>query len=160
YLKRMPLTTFRTQHRGGKGVSGGRTREDDDFIEHFFVASTHDYLLCFTDHGQCYQLRVFEIPEASRTSPGRALANILSLKPEEQITSLIPVSSFEADRYLLMATRQGVVKKTALEEYKRPRQGGLIGIKLDEGDTLINVALTKPGDQVVLCTRLGMAIRF
>jgi DNA gyrase subunit A len=160
YLKRMPLTTFRTQHRGGKGVSGGRTREDDDFIEHFFVASTHDYLLCFTNHGQCYQLRVFEIPEASRTSPGRALANILSLKPEEQITSLIPVGSFEADRYLLMATRQGVVKKTALEEYQRPRQGGLIGIKLDEGDTLINVALTTPGDQVVLCTRHGMAIRF
>jgi DNA gyrase subunit A len=162
YIKRLPLTTYRSQHRGGKGVSGGATRDDDDFIEHFFVASTHAYLLCFTNRGQLYWLRVFDIPEGSRTGMGRAIANVLSLKPEEKITSVIPVRRFEAgsDQSLIMATRRGLVKKTALQEYSRPRAGGIIGVGLKEGDTLIDVALTKPGDEVVLCTRKGMAIRF
>jgi DNA gyrase subunit A len=159
YIKRLSLDTYRTQHRGGKGVSGGVAREDD-FVEHFFVSSTHAYLLCFTNHGQLYWLRVFDIPEQSRTATGRSIANVLSLKPEERITSLIPVRSFTAEGSLIMATRRGVVKKTALEAYNRPRAGGIIGISLDEGDTLIDVALTKPGDEVVLCTRRGMAIRF
>jgi DNA gyrase subunit A len=159
YIKRLSLNTYRTQHRGGKGVSGGVAREDD-FVEHFFVSSTHAYLLCFTNHGQLYWLRVFDIPEQSRTATGRSIANVLSLKPEERITSLIPVRSFAAGGHLIMATRRGVVKKTALEEYNRPRAGGIIGINLDDGDTLIDVALTKPGDEVVLCTRRGMAIRF
>src|SRR5262249_28034119 len=122
--------------------------------------STHAYLLCFTNHGQLYWLKVLDIPEMSRTSAGRAIANVLSLKPEEQITSVIPVRKFEDNKYLLMATRRGLVKKTALSEYSRPKQGGIIGINLEEGDTLIRVALTQPGDQVVLCTRQGMAIRF
>jgi DNA gyrase subunit A len=159
YIKRLPLNTYRSQHRGGKGVSGGATREDD-FIQHFFVASTHAYLLCFTNRGQLYWLKVHGIPQMSRTSTGRALANVLSLKAEEKITSVIPVRRFDADRYLLMATRRGVVKKTALAEYSRPKQGGIIGISLDEGDTLIDVALTQPGDEIVLSTRHGMAIRF
>jgi DNA gyrase subunit A len=159
YIKRLPLNTYRTQHRGGKGVSGGGAREDD-FIEHFFVASTHAYLLCFTNRGQLYWLKVHAIPEMSRTSGGRALANVLSLKPEEKITSVIPVRRFTEDRYLLMATRRGLVKKTALEEYSRPKQGGIIGISLEEGDTLIDVALVQAGDQAVLSTRQGMAIRF
>jgi DNA gyrase subunit A len=159
YIKRLPLTTYRTQHRGGKGVSGGATREDD-FIEHFFVASTHAYLLCFTNRGQLYWIKVYDIPAGSRTSTGRAIANVLSLKPEEKITSLIPVRRFDAGGHLIMATRRGLVKKTALEEYSRPRSGGIIGISLDEGDTLIDVALTQPGDEVLLCTRNGMAIRF
>jgi DNA gyrase subunit A len=159
YIKRLPLNTYRSQHRGGKGVSGGATREDD-FIEHFFVASTHTYLLCFTNRGQLYWLKVHGIPQMSRTSTGRALANVLSLKPEEKITSVIPVRRFDADHYLLMATRRGVVKKTALQEYSRPRAGGIIGINLDDGDTLIGVALTQPGDEIVLSTRKGMAIRF
>jgi DNA gyrase subunit A len=159
YIKRLPLNTYRTQHRGGKGVSGGATREDD-FIEHFFVASTHAYLLCFTNRGQLYWIKVYDIPQGSRTSSGRAIANVLSLKPEEKITSLIPVRRFDAGGHLIMATRRGLVKKTALEEYSRPKSGGIIGISLDEGDTLIDVALTKPGDEVVLCTRKGMAIRF
>lgn len=159
YIKRLPLNTYRSQHRGGKGVSGGGPR-DDDFIEHFFVASTHAYLLCFTNHGQLYWLRVFNIPELGRTSAGRAIANVLSLKPEEKITSLIPVREFDDTRNLLMATRKGVVKKTPLIDYSRPKQGGIIGINLDEGDTLIGVVLTQPGDEVVLSTRLGMAIRF
>jgi DNA gyrase subunit A len=159
YIKRLPLNTYRSQHRGGKGVSGGGPR-DDDFVEHFFVASTHAYLLCFTNHGQLYWLRVFSIPELGRTSPGRAIANVLSLKPEEKITSVIPVREFDETRKLLMATRNGVVKKTPLVDYSRPKQGGIIGINLDEGDTLIGVVLTQPGDEVILSTKLGMAIRF
>ncbi len=159
YIKRLPSNTYRTQHRGGKGVSGGATREDD-FIEHFFVASTHAYLLCFTNRGQLYWIKVYDIPAGSRTSTGRAIANVLSLKPEEKITSMIPVRRFDAGGHLILATRRGLVKKTTLEEYSRPRAGGIIGISLDEGDTLIGVVLTHPGDEVVLCTRHGMAIRF
>ncbi|MBV9122971.1 MAG: DNA gyrase subunit A, partial [Planctomycetes bacterium] len=159
YIKRLPLNTYRSQHRGGKGVSGGGAREDD-FIEHFFVASTHAYLLCFTNHGQLYWLKVYDIPQMSRTSTGRSIANVLSLKPEEKITSLIPVRRFEDNAYLMMATQRGLVKKTALQEYSRPKSGGIIGISLEEGDTLIDVALTRPGDEVVLSTRRGMAIRF
>jgi DNA gyrase subunit A len=159
YIKRLPLNTYRSQHRGGRGVSGAAAREDD-FIEHFFVASTHAYLLCFTNRGQMYWLKVYDIPQMSRTSPGRAIANVLSLKEEEKITSVIPVRRFDSERHLLMATRRGLVKKTALHEYSRPKQGGIIGISLDEGDTLIEVVLTQPGDEVVLSTRHGMAIRF
>ncbi len=159
YIKRLPLNTYRTQHRGGKGVSGGATR-DDDFIEHFFVASTHAHLLCFTNRGQVYWLRVYDIPEGSRTAAGRAIANVLSLKSEEKITGIVPVRHFDGERHLIMATRRGLVKKTALAEYSRPKAGGIIGISLEEGDTLIDVALTQPGDEVVLCTQRGMAIRF
>jgi DNA gyrase subunit A len=158
YVKRMPLNTYRTQHRGGKGVAGG-VREDD-FPEHFFVASTHAYMLCFTNRGQLYWLRVFDVPLATRTSAGRALANVLSLRPEEKISSVIPVKDFGGDSCLLMATRRGVVKKTPLVDYSRPKQGGIIGISIDEGDALIGVAPVRPGDEVVLSTRLGMAIRF
>jgi DNA gyrase subunit A len=159
YIKRLPLNTYRSQHRGGKGVSGGGPREDD-FVEHFFVASTHAYLLCFTNRGQVYWLKVYDIPQMSRTSQGRSIANVLALKAEEKISSVIPVRRFAEDRHLLMATRRGLVKKTALEEYSRPRSGGIIGINLEEGDALIGVALTQPGDEVVLSTRQGMAIRF
>jgi DNA gyrase subunit A len=165
YIKRLPLNTYRSQHRGGRGVSGGSTR-DDDFVEHFFVCSTHAYLLCFTNRGQLYWLRVFNIPEGSRTATGRSIANVLSLKAEERISSLIPVRNLDAEHsiaegeHLLMATRRGLVKKTALADYSRPRTGGVIGISLDEGDDLIGVALVRPGDEVLLCTRNGMAIRF
>ena len=159
YIKRLPLNTYRTQKRGGRGVSGGQTR-DDDFIEHFFVASTHEYLLCFTNRGQLYWLRVYEVPEQSRTAQGRALANVLKLKEDEKITSLIPVRTFDDEHYLLMATRRGLVKKTALAEYSRIKAGGIIGISLDDGDTLIGVVVTRTGDEVVLSTRKGMSIRF
>jgi DNA gyrase subunit A len=159
YIKRLPLNTYRSQHRGGKGVSGGAAREDD-FVEHFFVASTHAYLLCFTNQGQVYWLKVYEIPQMGRTSSGRSIANVLSLRPEEKITSVIPVRRFDADHHLLMATRRGLVKKSDLEDYSRPKRGGIIGINLEEGDTLIDVVMTQPGDEVVLSTRNGMAIRF
>lgn len=159
YIKRLPLNTYRSQHRGGKGVTGAAAKEDD-FIEHFFVASTHAYLLCFTNHGQMYWLKVYDLPQMGRTSPGRAIANVLSLKAEEKITSVIPMRRFEENRYLLMGTKRGIVKKTSLMEYSRPKSGGIIGISLDEGDTLIDVVLTQPGDEVMLSTRQGMAIRF
>jgi DNA gyrase subunit A len=158
FIKRMPVDTYRVQNRGGKGVQGG-TREND-FIEHLFVASTKAFLLCFTDKGQCYWLKVYRIPAATRTSAGRSLANVLALKPDEKIESVIPIRQFEEGAFLLMATRAGYVKKTELMDYSRPRTGGIIGISLDDGDRLIDVCLTKPGDEVVLSTRQGMAIRF
>ncbi|HEX3147060.1 MAG TPA: DNA gyrase subunit A [Gemmataceae bacterium] len=158
YIKRMPPATFRTQHRGGRGVQGG-TREED-FVEHFFVASTHAYLLCFTTTGQCHWLKVYDIPEAARTSGGRSIANVLTLKAEEKIEGVIPVRHFEENTFLLMATKKGLIKKTELTEYSRPRQGGVIGISLEDGDALIDVALVRPGDEVVLSSRNGMAIRF
>ena len=158
FIKRLPIETYRVQGRGGKGVQGGL--RDNDFIEHFFIASTKSYLLCFTDKGQCYWLKVYRIPEASRTSTGRSIANVLQLKDDEKIASVIPVREFTENTFLMMATRAGIVKKTGLMEYSRPRQGGIIGINLEEGDKLIDVCLTKPGDEVVLNTRNGMAIRF
>ncbi len=159
YIKRLPLSTYRTQHRGGKGVSGGDTREDD-FIEHFYVSSTHAFLLCFTDRGQLYWLKVYDIPQMSRTSAGRSIANVLSLKEGEKISSVIPVRRFEAESCLMMVTKNGLVKKTSLDKYSRPKSGGIIGIALEDGDALVSVVLTRPGDEVVLATRLGMAIRF
>ncbi len=159
YIKRLPLNTYRTQHRGGKGVSGGDTREDD-FVEQFYVSSTHAYLLCFTDRGQLYWLKVYDIPQMSRTSAGRSIANVLSLKEGEKISSVIPVRRFEANNYLMMATKNGLVKKTSLEQYDKPRSGGIIGIALEEGDALVSVVSVKEGDEIVLATKLGMAIRF
>ncbi len=159
YIKRLPSNTYRSQKRGGRGIMGGQTREDD-FIEHFFTASTHAYLLFFTNFGQVYWLKVYDIPQMSRTSSGRALPNVISLKPDEKVSAVIPVRRFEPDRYLLIATKRGLVKKTALELYSRPRAGGIIGINLEEGDSLINAVLVGAGDEVVLATKQGMAIRF
>ena len=158
FMKRMPLTEYRVQGRGGKGVQGGLREED--FVEHFFVASTKAYLLCFTNKGQLYWLKVYKIPQAHRTSAGRSMAHVLSLKPEEKITSIVPVREFSEGHRLMMATRQGTVKKTELMAYSNVRAGGVIGLTLDEGDELIDVALTKPGDEIILSTQKGMAIRF
>jgi len=158
FLKRMKLDTFRTQNRGGKGVSGG-TR-DNDFIEHFFTTTLKSYLLCFTDRGQVYWLKVYRIPEANRTSAGRSIANVLQLRADEKLSSVIPVREFTEGHHLLMATRNGLVKKTSLTDYSRVRSNGIIGINLEDGDSLIGVALTKPGDEIILSTKNGMAIRF
>ena len=158
FVKRMPVDTYRVQGRGGKGVKGGL--KDDDFVEHFFTATTKSYLLIFTDKGQCYWLKVYRVPQANRDSAGRSIANVLSLKPDEKIAGVIAVRQFEEGAFLLMATRQGLVKKTGLMEYSRPRQGGIIGINLEDGDALIDVVLCRPGDEVVLSSRQGMAIRF
>lgn len=158
FVKRMPVGEYRVQNRGGKGVQGGL--RENDFVEHFFTASTKDYLLCFTDKGQVYWLKVYQIPNAARTSPGRSIANVLSLKPEEKLSGIIPVREFAEGVYLLTATRKGLVKKTKLTEYSRPRSGGIIGMALEDDDKLIGVVLTRAGDEVVLSTRNGMAIRF
>jgi DNA gyrase subunit A len=159
YMKRMPMDTYRTQARGGRGVTGGDTREDD-FIEHLFIASTHDHILFFSDRGKVYWLKVYRIPEFGRTSRGRAVANLLELDKDEKISSVIPVSDFGGDRYLFQATANGVVKKSPLKAYSRPMKTGIIALRLDEGDELIGVRLTDGDEEMMLATANGMAIRF
>jgi DNA gyrase subunit A len=159
YIKRMPIDTYRTQGRGGKGVIGSDTNEGD-FLEHLFVASTHDYLLCFTSGGICHWLKVYNVPAMSRQSKGRNIVNLLQLDKDEKITSIINVRQFDDQRQLFMATQKGVVKKTVLSAYGNPRSNGVIALKLDEDDVLIGVAITRGNDEMILATRNGMAIRF
>jgi len=158
YIKRQPVTSYRRQRRGGKGITGAEHKEGD-FTEHLFVASTHDYILFFTDRGRVYWLKVYDIPELGRMSKGRALVNLLALQAGESITSFVPARDFsEGD--LLMATAQGTVKRTALSAFSRPLRTGIIAIKLDKGDKLIGVRQVFKGQQVLLATRNGMAVRF
>ena len=159
YIKRLPPSTYRAQNRGGRGIAATNTKEGD-FLEHMFVALTHDYILFFTDHGKVYWLKVYDLPMATRTSGGRAIVNLLQLGEGEKITGLVPVREFREDECLMMVTRRGTVKKTELPAFKRPLGRGIIALGLDEGDQLIGVARTRAGDQVVLSTRQGMAIRF
>jgi len=163
YIKRMPIDTYRRQGRGGRGVIGSDTKEGD-FIKHLFVASTHDYLLIFTNRGRCYWLRVYDVPSMSRQSKGRSIANLLNLA-NQQIASIIAVASFEDEketkpRELVMATKNGLVKKTRLNQYSNPRSTGVIAINLDPNDALIGVALTTGSNHIILGTRDGMTIRF
>jgi len=159
YIKRMPLTSYRRQGRGGKGIVGS-TAKEGDFVEHMFVASTHDYILFFTNRGQCYWQKVYDIPQMSRQSKGRAIINLLQLRDSEQIASFHPVREFDEKRQLVFATAKGTVKKTTLAEYSHPRRGGIIAIKLPKGDTLIDVSISDGASEIVLGTREGMAIRF
>jgi len=159
YIKRTALTTYRAQQRGGKGVMGAKT-DDEDPISHLFVASTHDYLLFFTNRGKVYWRKVYDLPLQSRISKGRALVNLLKLKEGERVSNCIGVREFTDDRFLMIATRKGLVKKTVLSAYSRPMKGGIIAIKLDQGDDLIDVRVVSEGDDVVLATRDGMSIRF
>jgi DNA gyrase subunit A len=158
YIKRTALDQYRTQGRGGKGVSGAETKEGD-FLWNLFVASTHDYLLFFTDRGRVYWRRVFELPSYGRTAKGRALANVVETQEGEKINAILRVENFD-DRFLVTATRQGLIKKTALQQYSRPRAGGIIAVGLDDGDGLVGVNLCRAGQTIVLGTRGGMAIRF
>ncbi len=158
YIKRLPLTTYRKQRRGGKGVTGAH-RKEGDFIEYLFVASTHDYILFFTDHGKAYWLKVYDIPQMSRISKGRALINMLEFGKDEKIAGMIPVRHFD-DRNLVMATANGVIKKTPLEAFSRPKRGGIIAINLDENDKLIGASITTGSQGLILGTRLGQCIRF
>lgn len=159
YVKRVPLETYRQQKRGGKGVNTA-TNKETDFISKLFVASTHSYLLFFTNSGNIYWLKVYQIPEASRIAKGKPVINLINIPPEERITAVIPVREFDDISYLIMATKKGVVKKTKLEEYSRPRSSGIIAITLDEGDELINVERTTGNDKIVLATKDGNAIKF
>ena len=164
YVKRMPIDTYRRQARGGRGIIGSDTKEGD-FIKHLFVASTHDYLLIFTNRGKCYWLKVYDVPSMSRQSKGRNIVNLLKLG-DQQIASVINVSSFNGEEYdkqqrqLIMATRNGTIKKTRLSAYSNPRSTGVIAINLDPNDALIGVALTTGSDHIILGTRDGMTIRF
>ena len=159
YIKRMPIDTYKSQRRGGKGITGIATREDD-FVKQIFTASTHDTILFFTNKGKLYHLRGYEIPEAGRTAKGTAIVNLLSLDAGEKVSAVIPIQNFAEGKYLLMATKNGLIKKTALKEYDSTRKTGLQGITLKEDDELIGVRLTDGQDNVVLVTRNGMCITF
>jgi DNA gyrase subunit A len=159
YIKRNPLTLYRSQRRGGKGKIGMETKEED-FVERLFSASTHDYLLFFTDKGRVYWLKVYQVPEAGRTARGKAMVNLINKSSDEQVTTVLPVKEFTDDAFLMMATSKGTVKKTALSAYGNPRAAGIIAINLKEDDHLIDVRQTTGNAEVLLATKHGMAIRF
>jgi len=159
YIKRNPVSLYRAQRRGGKGKIGMGVKEED-FVETLFTASTHDYLLFFSDVGKVFWLKVHEIPEAGRAAKGKAMVNLLALSGDEKVTAILPVKEFRDDRYVFMATRQGVIKKTELSAYSNPRQGGIIALSLDEGDKLIGVQITDGHREILLGTRQGIVIRF
>ncbi|QOJ00444.1 MAG: DNA gyrase subunit A [Phycisphaeraceae bacterium] len=160
YVKRVPLDTYRQQGRGGKGIRAGESREDDH-IEHLFVAGSHDDLLCFTDTGRVFRIKVYEVPEMSRTSKGRAIVNLIDLKPCEKCRAFLPVKNFESGgHFLTFASRQGIVKRTALKDYRNVNKGGIIAVGLKDGDSLLDVTLTEGHDDIMLVTAQGMAIRF
>ena len=159
YIKRMPADTYKSQRRGGKGITGISTRAED-FVTQIFTASTHDTILFFSNKGKLYRLRGYEIPEAGRTAKGTAIVNLLSLDNGEKISAVIPISNFAEGKYLLMSTQRGFIKKTALTEYNSARKTGLQAITLKEDDELIAVRLTDGQDNVVLVTEDGMSITF
>jgi DNA gyrase subunit A len=160
YIKRLPVGTYRSQSRGGRGIKGTESKEGD-FVEHLFVANTHDYLLFFTNQGRVYERRVFDVPELTRTSMGRSIAQFLEFQPGEKVANVLAVKDFErGEQFLMFATKNGTVKKTALSAYGNIRTNGIIAIGLEDGDALIDVAITSGADEILLGTRQGMAIRF
>ena len=159
YVKRTPLSTYRSQGRGGRGVTGGN-RKEGDFVKNLFAASTHDHILLFTNRGRVYCLRVFEIPNMSRTAKGRPIVNFLKLAEGETVSQQLCVDEFDAERFVVFATRKGRTKKASLDQFAKMRQTGIIAIKLKEGDSLIGASLCRQGQEVVLGTRAGVAIRF
>ncbi len=159
YIKRLPVSAYRRQRRGGRGVISAHTKEDD-WVEHLFIASTHDYVMFFTQQGQCYWLKVHEIPQAARAARGKPILSCIAMKQDERLASLVPVREFSEDQYLLFATKQGVVKKTRLSEFGNPRSVGIRAINIEKGDELIDVQVTDGRNDIVLATRHGMSIRF
>jgi DNA gyrase subunit A len=159
YIKRLPLNTYRSQRRGGRGVQGMTTKELD-FVEHLFVASTHHYLLFFTSRGKVYRIKAYEIPEAGRTAKGTSIVNLLNIGQEESVAAILPVQTYGDHEYVVMATKLGIVKKTALSALNSPRKDGLIALTIDEEDELIGVRRSHGADDVLLATRNGLAIRF
>jgi len=159
FIKRFPVSGYRRQGRGGKGVTGAGTKEED-FIEHMFVASTHHYIMFFTDRGKCYWLKVHEIPEGGRATKGRSILNLIEKEKEENITAFVTVKEFSDDKYIVMATEKGTVKKTVLSAYSNVRKGGIIAISLDAGDRLVEAKLSFGKNDIIIGTKNGMAIRF
>ena len=161
YAKRVPLETYRAQGRGGKGIRASQSKDDEDFIEHLFVASTHDDLLCFTDTGRVFKIKVYELPELSRTSKGRAIVNYIDLKPGERTCAYLAIEDFESgSHFLTFVSKQGIVKRTPLKAYANVNRSGLIAVGLKEGDALFAVRLTTGNDDLMLVTSNGMSIRF
>ncbi len=159
YIKRIPMSTYRRQHRGGRGLTGMGTKEED-FVSKLFIASTHSYILFFTNLGRCYWLKVYELPQGGRAARGRPIVNMLTLEKDETIAAFLPVREFTEDRFILMCTRLGLVKKTPLSEYSRPRRNGINAINIVDGDTLISAELTNGQQDIVILTKSGQAIRF
>ena len=159
YIKRLPLDTYRQQRRGGRGVTGMETKEED-FVEHLLIASTHAQILFFTNKGKCYWLKVYEVPQGGRLAKGKAIVNLLQLAPEEKVTAFLPTKEFSPEYYLVMATSSGRIKKTLLSAYRHPRSRGIIALNLREGDGLIEVRLTRGKEEIILASRQGQAVRF
>jgi DNA gyrase subunit A len=159
YIKRIALDAYKQQKRGGRGVTGIKMR-DEDFVEHIFIASTHSYILFFTDLGRCHWVKVHEIPEAGRAARGKAIVNLLGLQEGERVSGRLKVAEFREDQYLVLATKRGVIKKTVLSDYGRPRRGGIIAVNLRDGDALIAAAITNGNQEIVLAKKNGRTIRF
>ena len=159
YIKRLPVSAYRRQRRGGKGVIAAHQKEDD-WVEHLFIASTHDYVMFFTEQGQCYWLKVHEIPQAARSARGKPILSCVAMKPDEKVAALVPVREFSEDQFLLFATKDGLVKKTVLSEFGNPRSVGIRAINIEKGDELIDVQVTDGKNDIVLATAHGMSIRF
>jgi DNA gyrase subunit A len=159
YIKRLPVTTYRSQRRGGRGVTGAGTREED-FIEHLFIASTHSYILVFTDRGRVYWLKVHEVPQGGRTAKGKAIVNMVEMTQQERVAAVLPVKEFDEAHFIMMVTRNGTAKKTPLSAYSNPRRGGIVAIGVEEDDSLIDAVLTDGTQDIILQKRNGKAIRF
>jgi DNA gyrase subunit A len=159
YIKRTSVSSYKRQRRGGKGLNG-QNLKDEDFVEHLFIASTHDYILFFTDDGRCFSLKVHEIPQLGRATKGKPVVNLINVSTETKVSAMVPVQEFRDDQFLLFATKNGTVKKTALSAYANPRSTGIKAIKIEEGDELIDVQITSGTNDIVLATRHGLSIRF
>ena len=159
YIKRLATTQWKTQKRGGRGVKGAHTK-DDDFVEHLFIASTHDTMLFFTNQGKCYWLKVHQIPQASRTSQGRAIINLIGCDPGDQVQAFLPVTEFDNSKFIVMATKKGIINRTSLSLYSKPRKGGVYAMDIKEGDQLIQAKISNGEDSVIMATKDGKSIRF
>ncbi|MBE84538.1 MAG: DNA gyrase subunit A [Gemmatimonadetes bacterium] len=159
YIKRIPVDTYRSQHRGGRGVTGMNTK-DEDFVEHLFVASTHDYILFLTDKGHCHWLKVYRIPQGVRTSRGRPIVNLIDIMDGHKVAAIVPIKEFKDDEFLIQATRNGQIKKTALSAYSRPRRGGIIAMNIIDDDVLVEAWVSDGNQEVIVATQTGQAIRF
>ncbi len=159
YIKRTPVNTYRSQRRGGRGIQGAGSREED-FVEHLFIANTHDYLLFFTDKGKCYWLKVYDIPQGGRAAKGRAIVNLIRCEPGEKVEAYVSVTEFDDEHYIVMATQNGIVKKTVLSAYGNPRKGGIYAIEIRKNDKLIEAKITDGENDILLGTREGKSIRF
>jgi DNA gyrase subunit A len=159
YVKRLSIESFREQKRGGKGVRGQELK-DDDVVSNIFTASTHDYLLCFSDKGKCYWLKIYQIPQSARGTKGKHIINLINVEQDEKIVAMLPVSQFTEDKNVIIVSEKGIIKKTSLMNFSRPRAGGIIAVTTDEGDVIETAHIVKEGDHVLISTKQGKSICF